>query len=58
MAEAKDLVFAVSGRPVDDDIIVETAGRIARRRASAEGREGVSAFLTKRKPYWQTQGNG
>jgi len=58
MAEAKDLVFAVAGRPVDDDILEETAGRIARRRASAEGREGVSAFLTKRKPYWQTQGNG
>ena len=52
-AEAKDLVFLVDGAPVDQALIVETARRIAERRVSAEGREGVGAFLAKRRPAWQ-----
>jgi methylglutaconyl-CoA hydratase len=52
MAEAKRLVADVSGRPVDQALRAETARRIAERRASAEGREGVAAFLEKRKPSW------
>ena len=52
-AEAKDLVFLVDGAPVDQALIVETAWRIAQRRVSAEGREGVGAFLAKRRPVWQ-----
>jgi methylglutaconyl-CoA hydratase len=46
MAEAKR-------RPIDAALRAETAGRIARQRASTEGREGVAAFLEKRKPNWQ-----
>ena len=49
---AKDLVFAVSGRPVDDGVVEDTADRIARQRASEEAKEGISAFLSKRKPAW------
>jgi methylglutaconyl-CoA hydratase len=30
----------------------ETARRIAARRSSEEGREGLAAFLGKRKPNW------
>jgi methylglutaconyl-CoA hydratase len=30
-----------------------TAELIAQRRASEEGREGMSAFLEKRRPKWQ-----
>jgi methylglutaconyl-CoA hydratase len=52
MAAAKDLIATVSGRPVDAGLIADTAGRIADRRASAEGREGLSAFLEKRTPGW------
>ena len=52
MAAAKKLIAAVSGRLVDDALISDTAGRIADRRASTEGREGLSAFLEKRKPAW------
>jgi methylglutaconyl-CoA hydratase len=52
VAEAKDLVFAVAGRPVDDAVLDDTARRIARLRASEEGRDGVAAFLDKRKPAW------
>ena len=29
-----------------------TIGMIAERRASAEGKEGIAAFLEKRKPAW------
>ncbi len=50
--EAKDLVRAVSSRPVDAAMIADTAQRIARLRASDEGREGLGAFLEKRKPRW------
>ena len=52
MAEAKELVPFVSRGPVDDQMIAGTAERIARVRASAEGKEGVSAFLEKRNPAW------
>ncbi len=52
MAGAKNLVAAVSGRQVDDVLIADTAERIAAQRSSREGREGLSAFLEKRKPSW------
>ncbi|MFG1462685.1 enoyl-CoA hydratase/isomerase family protein [Xanthobacter sp. DSM 24535] len=48
----KELVAAVD-RPLTHDLIEDTALRIARQRASADGREGVSAFLEKRKPAWE-----
>jgi methylglutaconyl-CoA hydratase len=32
----------------------ETARRIAKRRASAEGKEGLAAFLEKRKAEWNS----
>jgi methylglutaconyl-CoA hydratase len=53
MAEAKRLIADVTGRAIDAALRSETAGRIARQRASVEGREGVAAFLDKRKPSWQ-----
>jgi methylglutaconyl-CoA hydratase len=52
MAAAKELIAAIAGRPVDAGLIADTAGRIADRRASAEGREGLSAFFEKRIPGW------
>ena len=48
---AKDLILTISGRPLDD-LAEETAKRIARLRVSEEGREGIAAFLEKRKPRW------
>ena len=50
--EAKELVRAVAGRPVTSELIQDTAERIARVRASPEGREGVAAFLEKRRAAW------
>lgn len=52
LAAAKELVFAVAGRPIDDHLVADTARRIAERRASEEGREGTAAFLEKRRPGW------
>jgi methylglutaconyl-CoA hydratase len=53
-AAAKELIRAVALRPVDAAVIADTAERIAAVRASAEGKEGVAAFLGKRAPAWTT----
>ncbi|MGZ5650503.1 MAG: enoyl-CoA hydratase/isomerase family protein [Usitatibacter sp.] len=50
--EAKELIRAVSGRAVTSELIQDTAERIARIRSSPEGREGVAAFLDKRRASW------
>jgi methylglutaconyl-CoA hydratase len=50
----KQLVKDVAGRPIDAALRDDTARRIADIRASAEGREGVQAFLNKRDPAWRT----
>lgn len=49
----KRLVQDVAGVPIDTDLITDTANRIADIRGSAEGREGISAFLEKRPPAWR-----
>jgi methylglutaconyl-CoA hydratase len=55
VSAAKRLVREVAGRPVDDALAADTAERIAAIRASDDGREGVRAFLDKRKPRWVTE---
>ena len=50
--EAKLLVRDIAGQPVTETLLAETAERIAKIRASSEGREGVASFLEKRKPDW------
>ena len=52
VADAKQLVRDVAGRPIDHALMEETARHIAARRVGDEGREGVRAFLEKRKPSW------
>lgn len=49
----KRLVQDLAGRPIDEALRADTAKRIADVRASAEGKEGVQAFLNKRAPAWQ-----
>lgn len=51
-AECKALIAAVADRTIDAAVIEDTAQRITRVRASDEGREGIGAFLEKRKPAW------
>ncbi len=55
-AESKALIRAVGSRPIDEAVIGDTAARIARIRGSAEGKEGVAAFLEKRSPDWVPAG--
>jgi methylglutaconyl-CoA hydratase len=52
VAESKRLVDEVFGREIDHHIMDLTARRIAARRVSDEGQEGVRAFLERRKPSW------
>jgi methylglutaconyl-CoA hydratase len=52
VAQSKKLVWDVWGRPIDHDLMSETAKRIAKKRVSPEGQEGLRAFLDKRKPSW------
>lgn len=49
---AKELIAAVEGKPITASVISDTARRIAERRASDEAKEGLTAFLEKRKPSW------
>ena len=48
----KKLVQEVANAEISQPLISKTVEGIADIRASAEGREGVSAFLGKRKPSW------
>ncbi len=51
--EAKELIRRVKYEHINENLLNDVAERIARRRASAEGKEGVAAFLEKRSPAWR-----
>jgi len=51
-AKIKALIRAVAGRRPDDALVAETAQRIAEIRGSPEGKEGIAAFLEKRRASW------
>ena len=53
-AAAKDLIRSVANRPVDDEVVNDTARRIAHLRTTPEAREGLDAFLAKRPAAWIT----
>jgi methylglutaconyl-CoA hydratase len=55
VAATKTLIRDVAGRLIDDALAADTAERIARIRASNDGREGIASFLAKRKPRWLAQ---
>jgi len=51
-SRAKRLIAGIADRPVDNTLETFTARSIAEARASPEGREGIQAFLEKRRPAW------
>jgi methylglutaconyl-CoA hydratase len=57
VAQCKQLAFEVAGHNEQSQRSMDeyTAGLIASLRVSAEGQEGLAAFLEKRKPAWVTQ---
>lgn len=48
----KKLLHDVAGQEMSDSLLEDTAERIADIRVTPEGREGIAAFLDKRKPNW------
>ncbi len=52
IADAKNLIATIAGRSLDDELMEETARRIADQRATPEAKEGLDAFLNKRKAQW------
>lgn len=52
LAITKRLLHRVADQPIDQALVDHTVDVIAQVRASPEGREGVGAFLDKRKPGW------
>ena len=55
LRECKQLILDMTGRPIDDALADDTAGRIARVRASDEAQEGIASFFEKRRPAWVPQ---
>ena len=55
LRECKELIRAVRDAEGAEELRRATAERLARVRMSAEGREGLQAFLEKRRPAWWRQ---
>ncbi|MBI3898937.1 MAG: enoyl-CoA hydratase/isomerase family protein [Gammaproteobacteria bacterium] len=51
-AAAKTLIDRVAPRSINEEVVEHTANEIARLRATPEAREGIGAFLEKRRPSW------
>lgn len=52
LQEVNQLIHELDRFPITSDVITLTTEKMAQLRISAEGQEGLSAFLEKRKPHW------
>lgn len=52
-ARGKKLILDIAKQKIDDDLIKFTSEKIAEARASAEGKEGLTAFLNKSDASWK-----
>jgi methylglutaconyl-CoA hydratase len=50
--DSKKLIFDVTGKEINPELMNQTSARIAAIRVSEEGQEGLTAFLEKRSPRW------
>ncbi|WP_043874570.1 enoyl-CoA hydratase-related protein [Legionella massiliensis] len=50
--DCKPLVAQIAGKTINEDLIHQTAALIAKKRISAEGQQGLRAFLNKETPNW------
>lgn len=55
VSAAKQLVFDVQNKAISAELIAQTSETIANIRVSAEGQEGLNAFLQKRPANWVTE---
>lgn len=53
LARTKKLLLAVEAAPLTPAVVAGTVAALSEARAGAEAREGMRAFLEKRKPGWQ-----
>lgn len=49
---AKKLARYVADKPINEELVYYTASLIAQKRVSAEGQQGLKAFLNKESPNW------
>lgn len=49
----KDLIRDYAGQPVSRALVTDSAARLASLRVTDEAKEGLAAFLEKRKPSWE-----
>lgn len=52
LSAAKELLDLVTYMPIDEDLVEETVNILVERRGTEEAKEGVAAFLDKRKAGW------
>ena len=52
LRSTKQMINRLGGITNSDEILSFTSGVLAGARSSDEGREGIDAFLEKRKPFW------
>ena len=52
IAASKELIRSVARGAIGQEMIADTAARIAAARTSPDGKEGIRSFLEKRKPSW------
>ena len=52
IAGSKELIRSVARGAIGQNMIADTAARIAAARTSPDGKEGIRSFLEKRKPSW------
>lgn len=55
LGDTKRLIREVVGRKIDDEVVADTAARIATARSSAEGQEGMASFFERRRPAWSPE---
>ena len=53
LGSIKELLSLVSDKPIDNKMAQLTSEKIAEKRVSIEGQEGMEAFFNKRAPNWQ-----
>ncbi|MDI9819391.1 MULTISPECIES: enoyl-CoA hydratase-related protein [unclassified Legionella] len=52
ISDCKTLVDKISNKEIDEQLLKDTATLIAKKRVSAEGQQGLQAFLKKETPNW------
>ncbi|ASQ46746.1 2,3-dehydroadipyl-CoA hydratase [Legionella clemsonensis] len=50
--DCKNLVDTVANKAINEELLSYTANLIAKKRVSAEGQQGLHAFLNKETPHW------